>query len=556
MAKIYGTPIMAGGAGGQNLTLPPMVTNLAAKGSNATITVSWTNPESDALSGVAVVYNSTHTPDKPSDGTKVDAGLSETASLTGLENGTLYYIRVFPYNAKKQYQTLLNGATTSATPNIAPAQVTNFQVTGSGASPVLSWVNPTDDPLYHETVVIQKVGSAPTSLTDGTEIYRGTDETCTATGLKQSTDYYFAIFTVSSLGVYKQPVVKSYRFDFPEEPTSYSEIEQIKGDSREWEAPETGWFKFIGLAASGNGGITLGAYSGKTVQSSGGGGCGGIVVCVFALTKGETVSINASYDVVVAHNGETATANHGNNGGNASDNIPGNGGDGGNASGGNKENIPGTKGANGNNGSNAGYVYGGNGSTNTYDKYSTVGGNGKGHTPSGVVQPTNGTNACCVILRGNTNIASPSQVSALSLIPKNNSVEATWENSGDPVQTGTMLVYNTSHTPKSPSDGVAVDVPLAQPVTFALNSDSEELQEDSKKQSYTITGVPNDKPVFVALFPYDKDRKYGLAKQEVEIPREHSWYNKQQELEAEVESVKVQMTEYQEYYNTTKEVIE
>ena len=65
-----------------------------------------------------------------------------------------------------------------------------------------------------------------------------------------------------------------------------------------------------------------------------------------------------------------------------------------------------------------------------------------------------------------------------------------------------MLVYNTSHTPKSPSDGVAVDMPLTQPVTLALTSDSEELQEDSKKQSYTIKGVPNDKPVFVALFPY------------------------------------------------------
>ena len=148
------------------------------------------------------------------------------------------------------------------------------------------------------------------------------------------------------------------------------------------------------------------------------------------------------------------------------------------------------------------------------------------------VAETSGNIAKVFISRGNTNIPSPSKASTLSLIPKNNSVEATWENSGDPVQTGTMLVYNTSHTPKSPSDGVAVDIPLTQPVTLALNSDSEELQEDSKKQSYTITGVPNDKPVFVALFPYDKDRKYGLAKQEVEIPREHSWYDKQQEPEA------------------------
>ena len=99
------SPFLSGG-GGQNLTLPPMVTNLAASTGDQTITLTWTNPVSDVLSGVLVVYNANHIPEKVSDGTKVDAGLSETASLTGLENGTLYYIRVFPYNAKKQYQTL------------------------------------------------------------------------------------------------------------------------------------------------------------------------------------------------------------------------------------------------------------------------------------------------------------------------------------------------------------------------------------------------------------------------------------------------------------------
>ena len=129
MAVIYGTPLFLSGGGGQNLTLPPMVTNLAASTGDQTITLTWTNPASDVLAGIAVVYNDDHMPEKPSDGTKVDAGLAETVDLTGLTNGTLYYIRVFPYNEKKQYQTLIDGATTSATPNIGPAQVTNFQVT-------------------------------------------------------------------------------------------------------------------------------------------------------------------------------------------------------------------------------------------------------------------------------------------------------------------------------------------------------------------------------------------------------------------------------------------
>lgn len=366
--------------------------------------------------------------------------------------------------------------------------------------------------------------------------------------MEQSTDYYFAIYTVSSLGVYNQPVVKSYRFDFPEEPTSYSEIEQMNS-SREWEAPETGWFKFVGLAQSGAGN-SGNNYSGRDRVTGGSGGSGGIVVSVFALSKGEKVSITISGNVNINYGEESAKATAGKNGtagvldADGWGGRPGVGGAAGTASGGNLENIQGKKGTGGRmNVSSVSSV------STVYEKYRTTGGYGQ------VNNVNHGTTAYVVVLRGNTNIPSPSQASVLSLIPKNNSVEATWENSGDPVQTGTMLVYNTSHTPKAPSDGVVIDVPLTQPVTLALNSDSEELQEDSKKQSYTITGVPNDKPVFVALFPYDKDRKYGLAKQEVEIPREHSWYDKQQELESEVETVKAEMSDYQSNYTTTQEVL-
>lgn len=103
-----------------------MVTNLAASTGDQTITLTWTNPVSDVLSGVLVVYNANHIPEKVSDGTKVDAGLAETVDLTGLTNETLYYIRVFPYNSKEQYQTMLEGATITATPNSYPNEPTGY----------------------------------------------------------------------------------------------------------------------------------------------------------------------------------------------------------------------------------------------------------------------------------------------------------------------------------------------------------------------------------------------------------------------------------------------
>lgn len=411
-----------------------------------------------------------------------------------------FHVRQFTYNSKKQYQTMIEGAVSSIIVEGAPANVTDFRITGSGANPVLSWVNPIDDELYQETVVIQKQDSKPTDITDGTEIYRGTDETCTATGLEQSTDYYFAVYTVSGIGSYKQPVISEvYRYDFPEEPTEYTMIED-KTITGEFIAPEDGWFRIDAIAKSGDGRREL-RFTGRPIYeaawySSGGGGTGGYSRSEVALFKGDKLSIQITdSDINITGNSILINVTSGKDGNPASQDKIGTGGAAGTASGGNKINQNGLKGSDGNRVFQPGIggkVYGGKGANqgeiqiNNQKSYAIFGGNSASatkFTSSGMteVAETSGNIAKVFISRGNTNIPSPSKASTLSLIPKNNSVEATWENSGDPVQTGTMLVYNTSHTPKSPSDGVVIDVPLPQPVTLALNSNREELQEDSKK---------------------------------------------------------------------------
>lgn len=394
---------------------------------------------------------------------------------------------------------------------------------------------------------------------------------------EQTKDFHVRQFTFNSKKQYQtmlEGATANVAYsEFPEEPTDYLNCAEIP-NSTEYEIPEDGWFRIDAIAKSGDGRREL-RFTGTPIYnatwySSGGGGTGGYSRSEVALFKGDKLSIQITdSDINITGNSILINVTSGKDGNPASQDKIGTGGTGGTASGGNKINQNGLKGSDGNRVFKpdiGGRVYGGKGANqgeiqiNNQKSYAIFGGNSASatkFTSSGMteVAETSGNIAKVFISRGNTNIPSPSKASTLSLIPKNNSVEATWENSGDPVQTGTMLVYNTSHTPKSPSDGVVIDVPLPQPVTFALSSNSEELQEDSKKQSYTITGVPNDKPVFVALFPYDKDRKYGLAKQEVEIPREHSWYDKQQELESEVETVKAEMADYQSYYTTTQEVL-
>lgn len=563
MAKIYGTPVFLSGGGGQNLTLPPMVTNLAAVAGNQQITVTYKNPVSDALAGVLVVYKTGSYPTKPTDGKKVDAGLSESAVLEGLENDTDYYIRVFPYNSKKQYQTIIDGATTTARPSEGPKQVTDLQVTGSGGSPVLMWKNPTDDPTYHETVVIQKVGSAPTSISDGTEIYRGTGETVTASGLEQLVNYYFGVFTVNTEGGTRGPVISDvYRYDFPAEPTEWSEVTRIT-NSQEYTFPEVGWFKVVAVAGSGNGArfvkITDWENHIGYSASGGSGGSGGIAVSKVATQTHDKINITiTNKNISIPTLSMSATAG-GNSNPVTSGGATSRGGSAGKAEGGNIENINGKGGNAGttrenDNPSTTAWLSGGTSVATSYNTYTTKSGEGGGFSGS-ELPPTNGTSAYVVILRGNTNTPSPSTASTLSLLPTDRTLAVDWENSGDPVQTGTTLVYNADHVPTSANDGVSVDIPVAQATVSTFAIDGEEQQADNKKQSYTITGLSNNKPVYVALFPYDANKKYGIPKTDVEIPRVHSWYDKQQELESEVETVKAEMADYQEYYVTTQEVL-
>lgn len=75
-----------------------------------------------------------------------------------------FYARQFTYNSKKQYQTMLEGATTELLLGEAPLSVSNLTISeNAGASPTLSWKNPTDK-NYYETVVVQKEGSTPPAL--------------------------------------------------------------------------------------------------------------------------------------------------------------------------------------------------------------------------------------------------------------------------------------------------------------------------------------------------------------------------------------------------------
>ena len=223
MAKIYGTPIMAGGAGGANKDLPPLLDNFKAfKGGgtseNPHITIQADKileSRANELAGAVWVYGD-HEPTSVNDGTKIQLTREEVVTSDGGEAQTVtktvewnieanFFARQFTYNSKKQYQTMLEGAIATITLVGVPAPVSELAEQHSGSSITLTWKNPTSDELYDHTVVVYKTDAFPTAIDDGTQGYSGTDETATLSGLEFGSTYYIAVFTVSAYGLYGEP---------------------------------------------------------------------------------------------------------------------------------------------------------------------------------------------------------------------------------------------------------------------------------------------------------------------------------------------------------------
>ena len=84
--------------------VPDPVTELAEQHSGSSITLTWKNPTSDELyDHTVVVYKTDAFPTAIDDGTQGYSGTDETATLSGLELGSTYYIAVFTVSAYGLY---------------------------------------------------------------------------------------------------------------------------------------------------------------------------------------------------------------------------------------------------------------------------------------------------------------------------------------------------------------------------------------------------------------------------------------------------------------------
>ena len=189
---------------GLTFTTPNSPTNLTGTAGNAQVSLTWTAPTNNGgtpITGYLVEYNST---DPSGPWTPVNTGSTATTyTLTGLTNGTLYYVRVSGVN-------IVGTGTPSNVISLMPSTIPGPAIIISSAScdnqqVLVTWAPPTNTggaPILSYNLQYSTTGLAgswlptpmPYSVAAPTTSY-------TFTGLTNGTLYYFQVAAVNTIGV-------------------------------------------------------------------------------------------------------------------------------------------------------------------------------------------------------------------------------------------------------------------------------------------------------------------------------------------------------------------
>ena len=189
---------------GLTFTTPNSPTNLTGTAGNAQVSLTWTAPTNNGgtpITGYLVEYNST---DPSGPWTPVNTGSTATTyTLTGLTNGTLYYVRVSGVN-------IVGTGTPSNVISLTPSTIPGPAIIISSAScdnqqVLVTWAPPTNTggaPILSYNLQYSTTGLAgswlptpmPYSVAAPTTSY-------TFTGLTNGTLYYFQVAAVNTIGV-------------------------------------------------------------------------------------------------------------------------------------------------------------------------------------------------------------------------------------------------------------------------------------------------------------------------------------------------------------------
>ncbi len=230
-------------------TIPPgPATALQVTGGDGQVSLHWTNPGDADFQYVSIRFDTSSAPDSPTGGDFVgtfpgDPSGSDSATHTGLTNGTTYYYSLFAFDEAGNTSTVLNG---TATPGdeTPPGPINAFQTVKGDGEVLLGWTNPSDSDFVRAEVRWSTL-SPPANEASGNllGIYFGAPDGSHETvhgGLTNGTTYFYSAFAHDGDGNMSSAVSDSATPTdtiAPGPPMSALAVGQIQAVSLSWVVP-------------------------------------------------------------------------------------------------------------------------------------------------------------------------------------------------------------------------------------------------------------------------------------------------------------------------------
>lgn len=196
--------------------VPPIISNVQVSVGVTTATITWTTNE---LADTQVQYGLTNT--YGSNYFDSTQSLTHTVLLFNLTPGTPYHFQIVATDGAGNSAATSDAIFTTLADTVPPPDVSNFILTTTSNSIVLSWNNPSlvSTPDFTQVRVVRKPESPSANPGDGLMVYTGTAESFTDTNILFNVNYFYTIFSFDTSNNHSAGIFRSGRVTAPATPT-------------------------------------------------------------------------------------------------------------------------------------------------------------------------------------------------------------------------------------------------------------------------------------------------------------------------------------------------
>ncbi|RLF43418.1 MAG: hypothetical protein DRN18_00065, partial [Thermoplasmata archaeon] len=194
-----------------NYTYPDKPTSISSSATGYTISLYWNR--GDGADYTVIRYSTSGYPTSPSEGTFAYNNTGTSTTVSGLSPGTTYYFSFWAYDSESGYYSQEYTTHTATTPYVPPDPSNLVATTVNDTKISLTWSASTDV----NSVLVRKIGSYPSSPSDGTVIFNSSGTSYVDTGLSPSTHYYYRVWTYNQ-GVYSENYAEDEAWTKPQPP--------------------------------------------------------------------------------------------------------------------------------------------------------------------------------------------------------------------------------------------------------------------------------------------------------------------------------------------------